>query len=104
MISSLGSLPGALRVIVEGAAMIWFVLLHLLEFVVDLLTARRRADRDKDLHILLLQQQVRLLQRQRPQPPRLSRWEQLTLAILTTKLAGLTAGSRARLDQALLLV
>ena len=83
--------------------MIWFVLLHLLEFVVDLLTARRRADRDKDLHILLLQQQVRLLQRQRPQPPRLSRWEQLTLAVLTAKLAGLTAGSRARLDQVLLL-
>jgi hypothetical protein len=37
MISSQGSLPGALHVI-EGAAMIWFVLLHLVEFVVDLLT------------------------------------------------------------------
>ena len=84
--------------------MVWFALLHLLGFVVDLLTARRRADRDKDLHILLLQQQVRLPQRQRPRPPRLSRWEKLTLAILTTKLVGLTAGSRARLDQVLLLV
>src|SRR5919202_158961 len=103
MISSLGSLPGALLVVVEGAAMIWFALLHLLELVVDLLTARRRADHDKDLHILLLQQQVRLLQRQRPQPPRLSRWEKLTLAVLTAKLVGLTAGSRARLDQVLLL-
>src|SRR5215217_9078524 len=104
MISSPGSLPGALLVVVEGAAMIWFVLLHLLEFVVDLLTARRRADHDKDLHILLLQQQVRVLQRQRPQPPRLTRWEKLTLAVLTRKLAHLTAGPRSKLEQYVLLV
>src|SRR5919199_4661964 len=103
MISAPGSLPGALLVVVEGAAMIWFALLHLLELVVDLLTARRRADHDKGLHILLLQQQVRLLQRQRPQPPRLTRWEKLTLAILSTKLAHVTAGPRSTLERYVLL-
>jgi transposase InsO family protein len=45
-----------------------------------------------------------VLQRQRPQSPRLSRWEKLTLAVLTAKLARLTAGPRARLDQIVLLV
>ena len=45
---------------------------------------------------------MRLLQRQRPQP-RLTRWEQLTLAVLATKLARLTAGPRSRLEHAILL-
>ncbi len=44
--------------------MCWFVLTHLVAFLVDLVTARRWPDHDKDLQILLLQHQVRLLQRQ----------------------------------------
>ncbi len=83
--------------------MVWFVLLHLVLFLVDLVTVTRRTDRDKDVEFLLLRHQLRLLQRERPRSPHLSRWEKLTLAVLTTKLAHLTAGPRARLDQALLL-
>ena len=82
--------------------MFWFVLAHLVAFLVDLVAGGQHADRDKDLQILLLQHQVRLLQRQRPQP-RLTRWEKLTLAVLTTKLARLTAGPRSRLEHAILL-
>ncbi len=76
--------------------MVWLVLLHLVGFLVDLLTATRRTDHDKDLQILVLQHQLRLLQRERPQPPRLSRWEKLTLAVLKAKLAHSTSGPRAR--------
>ena len=43
--------------------MCWVVLAHLVAFLVDLLSVRRRHDHDKDLQILLLQHQVRLLQR-----------------------------------------
>ena len=82
--------------------MCWFVLTHLVAFLVDLVCVRRRPDRDKDLQILLLQHQVRLLQRQRPQP-RLTRWEQLTFAVLTSTLARLTAGPRTGLERAVLL-
>ena len=82
--------------------MCWFVLTHLVTFLVDLVAARRRPDYDKDLQILLLQHQVRLLQRQRP-PPRLTRWEKLTLAVLTSRLARLTAGPRSRLEHCVLL-
>ena len=82
--------------------MCWFVLVHLVAFLVDLVSVRRRPDHDKDPQILLLQHQLRLLQRQRP-PPRLTRWEKLTLAVLTTKLARLTAGPRSCLDQVVLL-
>ncbi len=83
--------------------MVWFVLVHLIGFVVDLLTSTRRTDRDKDIEILLLRHQLQLLQRERPRPPRLSRWEKLTLAVLTAKLMHLRAGPRAQLDQVLVL-
>ena len=84
--------------------MVWFVLAHLVSFVVDLLVAAsQHPDRDNELEILLLQYQVRLLQR-RHHRPRLSRSEQLTLAVLAAKLAQRTAGPRRRLDQFVLLV
>ncbi len=50
--------------------MVWLVLMHLVGFLVDLVTATRRTEHDKDLQILVLQHQLRLLQRQRPQAPR----------------------------------
>ena len=83
--------------------MFWFVLAHLAAFLVDLVLGVRRRDRDKDLQILVLRHQVRLLQRQRPRPPRLTRGEKLTLAVLTAALARLTVGPRHQLDQYLLL-
>lgn len=83
--------------------MFWFVLAHLVAFLVDLIVGGRRYDRDKDLPILVLRQQVRLLQRQRHRPPRLTRGEKLTLAVLAAALARLTTGPRSRLDQYLLL-
>lgn len=75
--------------------MVWFVLLHLVMVLVDLVTATRRTDRDKDVEILLLRHQLRLLQRERPRSPRLSRWEKLILAVLTAKLTHLTADARS---------
>jgi putative transposase len=88
----------------EEGRVFWFALAHFLAFFVDLAIRTRRGDRDKDLQILVLRHQVRLLQRQRPRPPRLTRGEKLTLAILAAALARLTAGPRHHLDQYLLLV
>ncbi len=53
--------------------MIFFVLQQLLSFLLDLSTVAHRTDRDKDLEILLLRQQLRILQRKHPHPPRISR-------------------------------
>ena len=87
----------------EEGRVVWFVLTHFVAFFVDLVVGTRPGTRDKDLQILVLRHQVRLLQRQRPRPPRLTRGEQLTLAVLAAALARLTAGPRCQLDQYLLL-
>src|SRR6188768_1442822 len=82
----------------RGCGMVWTVLLHLVGLVADLVVGARRTEGAKDLEIALLRHQVRLLLRRSPRPPRLSRWETLTLAVLAAKLGGLVAGSRSRLS------
>jgi hypothetical protein len=81
----------------------WFLVGHFVAFLVDLVLSTRPGDRDKDLQILVLRHQLRLTQRQRPRTPRLTRGEQLTLAVVAAALARLTAGPRSHLDQYLLL-
>ena len=81
--------------------MLWCVLAHFVAFLVDLATAARPTDRDKDLEIVLLRHQVRLLQRRHPRPPRPS-LEKLTLVVLAAKLKCCSAGPHTRLGQALL--
>jgi hypothetical protein len=83
--------------------MFWSAMAHLVNLLLDLITARRRSDSAKDLEILLLRHQLRVLQRRLPQP-RLSRWERLTLALLATKLRHLTAEARQRWPRSLVLV
>ncbi len=66
--------------------MIFSVLAHILAFVIDLCTGGRRSEQAKDLEILVLRQQLRILQRTQTHPPRPTRWEKLTLAVLTATL------------------
>ena len=81
----------------------WLVVMHLLGFVADLVGAQR-AERGKDLESALLRHQLRPLQRRSPRPPRLSRWEKLTIAVLATNLSRLLTVPRVRLARAVLLV
>jgi len=84
--------------------MFWAVLVHLAGFIVDLAVGARCADQAKDLEIALLRHQLRLMQRRAPRPPRLSRWEKLTFAVLAAKLRQLTTGPQERLARAILLI
>jgi hypothetical protein len=70
----------------NDGAMLFFVLAHVLSFLLDLVATIRLSDREKDLEILLLRQQVRILQRKRAYAPRISCWEKCALAILAAKL------------------
>ncbi len=84
--------------------MVWCVLMHLVGFVVDRVLGARRTEDAQDLAIALLRHQLRLLLRRSPCPPRLSRWEQLTVAALAAKLGRVVAGARGHLARAVLLV
>ncbi|MDQ5850550.1 MAG: integrase catalytic region, partial [Chloroflexota bacterium] len=83
--------------------MIFFLVAHVFSILVDLIGLSRQTDRDKDVEILLLRQQLRILQRKQAHAPRISRWEKLTLLVLASKLTGLTPGARIRLGQIVLL-
>src|SRR5919202_5106580 len=94
---------GVVRLVSEEQ-MAWFLLAHMLALLVDLLAMGRRSADEKDLQIVLLRHELRLLQRRQPAPPRLGRWEKLPLAVLAAKLAGAVAGGKARLSRSLLVV
>jgi putative transposase len=83
--------------------MIFALLVQLLSVVLDLLSVLVRSDREEDLEIALLRQQIRQLQRARAHRLRLSWWEKLPLALLAAKLIQGTNISRVRLGQSLLL-
>src|SRR5947209_8456635 len=87
-----------------GGAMLWSIVARLAALLLDLVTLRARPDLEKDLEILLLRHQVRLLQRRQPRQLRLSRWEKLPLAVLPARLARRTVGSCARWRRSLVLV
>ena len=83
--------------------MTFAVVANLLNALFDLLGLLARSDFEKDVEILLLRKPIRLLQRTRTRPPRLSWWEKLPLTILAAQLILGAADSRARLSQSLFL-
>ncbi len=83
--------------------MIFFLVHLIVSFLLDLITVTRRSERDKDIDILLLRQQLRILQRKHPHPPRISRWEKLPLLVLARTLMTMTTSSCMRLSQIVVL-
>ncbi len=83
--------------------MILFLFAHVFSFLLDLFSVTRRSDRHKDLEILLLRQQLLIVHRKHPQPPPVSRWEKLVLAVLAAKLNSTSRTARDRLSQVSLL-
>ena len=82
--------------------MFWFALCHLFSSVVDLLTVRHLTDAQKDIQILLLRQQVRVLQQKARQPKHFSRLEKHLLAVLVAKLKRTTSDLRAQVQLVLI--
>lgn len=82
--------------------MAWLIVGHVVALLVDLVVGGWRVADEKNLELALLRHQLRILQHQRGRPPRLARWEKLTLAVLTAKLAGLVT-KRGALRRSVLL-
>ncbi len=84
-------------------SMIYLLISQLLSLLLDLFTVSRRSERHKDMQILLLRHQLRILQRQHPQKCNVSRLDKLALAVLVTKLTRSGRDAKAKLDRVLLL-
>ena len=66
--------------------MAWFILAQILSVILKLFRLGFTSDKDKDLEILILRQQLNILQRQIDKPIKLNRAEKLTLAVLSANL------------------
>jgi hypothetical protein len=70
--------------------MAWFILSQIYSTIVTLLRLGFTSDKDKDLEILILRQQLNILQRQIDKPIKPNRAEKLTLAVLSANLKNQT--------------
>jgi len=83
--------------------MIFTLLMSLFPLSLDLVSILGLAKSDKDLEIIILRQQVRILQPIVKTPPRISGPESMVLATLTDKYSQFTDGARQRLHQVMLI-
>lgn len=83
--------------------MIYYLLLCFLGLLLDLFATTRIAPDEKDLQIVLLRQQLRILERKKQTKPRLNYPEKLMLVTLLTRLRRQTQGWYDRLEQTFLL-
>ena len=61
--------------------MVDWIVLHFLRFIFDVMTVSHLSEREKDVQILLLRQQLRIVERKQPHAPRLPRWQKLSSAL-----------------------
>lgn len=88
---------------IDEVYMAYLIILQFVSLILDLFATLGIAQNDKDLEIMLLRQQVRILQRKAKTRPRVSNPERLTMALLTVKLKQSADNGRQRLQQAMLI-
>src|SRR5258708_7689390 len=81
--------------------MVWYAVSVLLTLLLDLFSWRSNQV-DKDLEILVLKQQLRILERKLGHQPRISRWEKCLLVVVAVKLLHQTGKARQHLAGLLL--
>ncbi len=67
--------------------MIWSLIAQVIQVLLDVLSLRLVADPDKDLELLVLRQQIRVLERRVGKPVQLSRVESLLLALTALRMS-----------------
>jgi putative transposase len=77
-------------------------LVHGFSFILDLFAIRRLSEAQKDIQILPLRQQVRVLQHKTRQPRHFSRLEKTLLAVLVAKMKRLTDDFHSQLEPVLI--
>jgi putative transposase len=66
--------------------MFFRVVMFVWEFVLDLVAVMRMTDDEKDIEIMLLRQQLRIVERKQQRGPQIPRWQKVPLAALATRM------------------
>ena len=83
--------------------MVFRWILFLWSFVLDLAAVSRLAEDDKDLEIMLLRQQLRIVERKQPRGPSIPRWQKVPLAALAMCLKGKSPNAHQKLTDSIIL-
>ncbi len=83
--------------------MVFRWILFLWSFLLDLAAVSRLAEDDKDLEIMLLRQQLRIVERKQPRGPHIPRWQKVPLAALAMRLKGTTSNAHEKLAESIIL-
>jgi putative transposase len=83
--------------------MVFWSLLHILTLFLDMIAVLGVTNGDKNLEIIILRQQVRILQRKLKSAPRISDPERIILATLTDNFSHSTKDARHPLSQVMLI-
>jgi hypothetical protein len=85
------------------ASVVYWSLIRILTLFLDFFTILGVTNSDKDLEILILRQQVRILQRKVKTPPRISDPERMIFAILSSKFSQSKKDASQQLHQVMLI-
>ena len=79
-------------------SMVFRVILFLWEFLMDVLAVSWLSDEEKELELLLLRQQLRIVERKQERGPQIPRWQKVPLARLAVRLKKRARNGRAALE------
>jgi putative transposase len=84
----------------KGEAQMFFrVMLFGWQFLLDLIAVLRMSDDEKDLEIMLLRQQLRIVERKQERGPQLPRWQKVPLAALAVRMKDKASTAREALAE-----
>ncbi|NLF76089.1 MAG: hypothetical protein GX573_10350 [Chloroflexi bacterium] len=78
--------------------MVFRLLLFLWEFLMDVLAVSRLGDEEKELELLPLRQQLRIVERKQARGPCIPRWQKVPPAMLAVRLKARARNGRAALE------
>ena len=79
--------------------MVFRVILFVWEFMMDLALISGMSSDEKDLEIMLLRQQLRIVERKRERGPQIPRWQKVPLAMLTVRMREKARNGRTALEE-----
>ena len=79
--------------------MVFRMILFTWEFMMDLVSISGMGSEEKDLEIMLLRQQLRIVERKQERGPQIPRWQKVPLAMLAVRLKKQARDGKAALEE-----